>query len=90
MQNHTGTAEVKTFIDQYIDRITIYPKYVEVTYTVAFSTAQKVYPVLEITVVATRGEISGNHKRSDRFSVVADKNHLKRVSTRIVLKERPY
>lgn len=90
MQNHTETAEVKAFIEQYIKKITVYPEYVEVTFVVTFPTVQRVFTALEITVVATRGEIMGRSRRIESFLTVASQHHLKRISTQIVLQERPY
>lgn len=90
MLNHTETAEVKAFIEQYIQKITVYPDYVEVAFMVTFPTVQKIFPVLNITVIATRGEIMERNRRIESFLNVANTHHLKRISTKIVLQERLY
>ncbi|MCL2014083.1 MAG: recombinase family protein [Oscillospiraceae bacterium] len=92
MKNYTDIPEAKKFIDQYIKQIKVFPDYIEVTFTVAFSFC--LYPVispsLDITVTATKDEVyepartKGYKKRKVSFAALAEEHGLQRIRTEIL------
>ena len=91
LQNYSDIPEAKKFIDEYIKEIKVFPDYVEVTFTVAFSFClyPAILPSLDITVTATKDEVydpaksRGYKKRKRTFAELAQEYGLQRIRTEL-------